>query len=564
MYNQIKDLPLSKQVEAISRALIEVESVNGTSGEANVANVIKKILLSFPYFSKHPEHTFEVHVPDDEHKRKNIFALLKSHKGHKQTIVYHAHMDTVGTDDYGSLKPSACDPTILENFFKNYAFDSKAREDAQSGEWLFGRGALDMKSGIAVHIANLLYFSEHIDELPGNLLLMINPDEESQHSGVISSIPELNRLKSEENLDYIMAVNTDFISPQYDQDPNRYIYTGSAGKLLPCFYIYGRETHVGDTLSGIDSTLVSAEINRRINNNLELTEDIKGEHILPPSCLYAKDQKERYNVQTAKSSQLYFNYFIYELSAKDVMDKLKVITEEACEEVTHKLASSYEAFTKQVGIPNYSQSWGIDVQTLEEYIQYLRSQGIEVADIIRKAGVQYKNLEPRIKGFKIVETLQLLDPDKKPRVLLFFGPPYLPHNYLQADNSRDQTLLEVIQANLSKTQEQTGESFAIKRFFPYLSDGSFLSLHESDEEISSLLQNFPDYEYTYPLPIKEIRDLNIPSVNMGVYGKDGHKWTERVHKPYSFDTLPMLIREISVELLSIYEHTSVKCFSSVH
>ncbi|WP_155241950.1 hypothetical protein [Clostridium pasteurianum] len=38
-----------------------------------------------------------------------------------------------------------------------------------------------------------------------------------------------------------------------------------------------------------------------------------------------------------------------------------------------------------------------------------------------------------------------------------------------------------------------------------------------------------------------IKNLNIPAINYGCYGKDAHKWTERVYKPYSFDILPKLI-----------------------
>ena len=56
-----------------------------------------------------------------------------------------------------------------------------------------------------------------------------------------------------------------------------------------------------------------------------------------------------------------------------------------------------------------------------------------------------------------------------------------------------------------------------------------------------LINNFPGYESLYPLPFEEMKSLNIPAVNFGVYGKDAHKWTERVHLPYSFELLPKLI-----------------------
>lgn len=39
----------------------------------------------------------------------------------------------------------------------------------------------------------------------------------------------------------------------------------------------------------------------------------------------------------------------------------------------------------------------------------------------------------------------------------------------------------------------------------------------------------------------EIKKLNISAINYGCYGKDAHKWSERIYKPYSFGVLPKLI-----------------------
>ncbi|NES53175.1 peptidase M20, partial [Escherichia coli] len=86
-------------------------------------------------------------------------------------------------------------------------------------------------------------------------------------------------------------------------------------------------------------------------------------------------------------------------------------------------------------------------------------------------------------------------------------------------------------------------------------DGSFLSLHETDGEIDSFIRNFPGWNMIGTIPFKDIRKLNIPSINMGVYGKDGHKWTERVYKPYTFHVLPLLIQQTTVHLLQSYRMT---------
>ncbi|KIV76301.1 Arginine utilization protein RocB [Bacillus mycoides] len=41
---------------------------------------------------------------------------------------------------------------------------------------------------------------------------------------------------------------------------------------------------------------------------------------------------------------------------------------------------------------------------------------------------------------------------------------------------------------------------------------------------------------------------------MGVYGENGHKWTERVYKPYSFSVLLLLlIRNTTIQILNDYK-----------
>ncbi|MFU1719724.1 M20 family metallopeptidase [Bacillus velezensis] len=552
MYQQLSKMLPEEKIEAITKSLVALNSINGTLGEGKKADYIKDMIKSFPYFQENPSHVWEQAIPEDPYGRKNIFALIEGNGDSLNTVIYHAHLDTVGIEDFGPLKDIAFDSDRLAEYFSNYEFDRDVQRDARSGEWMFGRGSVDMQSGIAVHLANLLHFSERRDQLPGHILFMANPDEESQHSGILTSISELKRLKQEKQLRYLAAINNDFITPLYEGDTTRYIYTGAAGKLLPCFAIYGREVHVGDTLSGIDPNLIASEITRRIHNNIHMAENIEGELVLPPTCLYQRDNKEAYNVQTAVSSYVYFNYFIYEKTAKEVMDQLTAVADEACKETEQKLSDYYDEYCERTSLPKKEMSWNVQVYSLEDYLKRLRSRGIDPAQCIEQAFKTYEHLELRMRCFKAVEELQKLDPEQGAKVIIFYAPPYLPHNYLKEESTRDRLLQHVIQEAVDKTAASTGETFVFKKFFPYLADGSFLSLHETDEEVSAFTDNFPGWEVIGTIPFKEIRELNIPSVNIGVYGKDGHKWTERVYKPYTFHVLPELIQQTTMHLLHSY------------
>ncbi|MBL4959733.1 M20 family metallopeptidase [Bacillus velezensis] len=552
MYQQLSKMLPEEKIEAITKSLVALNSINGTLGEGKKADYIKDMIKSFPYFQENPSHVWEQAIPEDPYGRKNIFAFIEGNGDSLNTVIYHAHLDTVGIEDFGPLKDIAFDSDRLAEYFSNYEFDRDVQRDARSGEWMFGRGSVDMQSGIAVHLANLLHFSERRDQLPGHILFMANPDEESQHSGILTSISELKRLKQEKQLRYLAAINNDFITPLYEGDTTRYIYTGAAGKLLPCFAIYGREVHVGDTLSGIDPNLIASVITRRIHNNIHMAENIEGELVLPPTCLYQRDNKEAYNVQTAVSSYVYFNYFIYEKTAKEVMDQLTAVADEACKETERKLSDYYDEYCERTSLPKKEMSWNVQVYSLEDYLKRLRSRGIDPAQCIEQAFKTYEHLELRMRCFKAVEELQKLDPEQGAKVIIFYAPPYLPHNYLKEESTRDRLLQHVIQEAVDKTAASTGETFAFKKFFPYLADGSFLSLHETDAEVSAFTDNFPGWDVIGTIPFKEIRELNIPSVNIGVYGKDGHKWTERVYKPYTFHVLPELIQQTTMHLLHSY------------
>lgn len=550
MYQQLKDLKQADRIEKIARTLVGVKSVNGTTGEVDMADKLVEILRSYPWFQKHPDLVWTQDLKGDALGRKNVFAFLESAEPTAKTVIYHGHMDTVGIDDFGALEPHALDPDDLLNYFRDYDKDPDVQKDAASGDWLFGRGMLDMKSGDAVHLSNLLYYTEHREKLKGNLLVMFNPVEENDHEGVMEAVDELIRLKEEKQLDYVLAINGDFVSPLYKGDPNRYVYTGSAGKLLGCFYIRGRETHVGETLSGIDPTLIASKINEALNNNMDVAERIPGEVVLPPSCLYLRDQKAFYNVQTAGTTRLYFNCFLYERTPQAVLDQLKQTAEQACTDLARFLEKQYQDFSSNCGLKGPLPDWQTEVLTYSEFAAEVAAKGADVEKIIAETVAEHPTEDFRINSYKIIEALESAAGDKRPKVIVFFAPPYCPHNYLRKEIPGEARCDRLLDRILSKASEETGEPFAKKRFFPYLADSSYLSMSETAEETDRIIDNFPGWGRPYKLPLEKIRALNIPVLDIGVYGKRAHTWMERVYKPYSYNVVPKLIRSVTEGILS--------------
>ncbi|GLB58707.1 M20/M25/M40 family metallo-hydrolase [Cytobacillus sp. NCCP-133] len=552
MFAKLISLSLHEQAEYLTRALVQKVSYNHTEGERKKAGFLEDILRSFPYFEENKDHVWTQDIPGDELGRKNVYAFLSGTSSSKKTLIYLAHLDTVGTEDFGPLQNIAHDPEALHQFFLHYDADPELQQDAISNEWLFGRGALDMQSGIAVHLANLLYFSDNLDELDGNLLVMFTADEEGEHRGSRAALGELLSLKKNLGLEYMAAINNDFISPLYDGDQTKYIYTGTAGKVLPCFSIFGRETHAGESLAGIDPTLIAAELTARISQNFQLTEKLEGELVLPPSCLFMRDDKKRYDVQTAVSCRVYFNYFVYEKPLKQLSNELKTIAEDASIAVENRLAAAFKDFRNANELPERHLDWKTEVTTLDDFLGCLDEKGIDtpkiVGDVLKRCTLNGE-ADARIIAFDIVEALHQSDPEKKPRVILFYGTPFLPANTVDTNTDRGIFLRKCLEEVLEEETKNSGEIFKVRKYFPYLSDGSFLSFRGSDEDIQSLKKNFPGLKTLFPIPLRDMRDLNIPVINLGVYGKAGHKWTERVYKPYTLKILPELIRNLTKRIL---------------
>ncbi len=145
-------------------------------------------------------------------------------------------------------------------------------------------------------------------------------------------------------------------------------------------------------------------------------------------------------MQTAVSGYVYFNYFIYEKTAKEVMDQLTAVADEACKETERKLSDYYDEYCERTSLPKKEMSWNVQVYSLEDYLKRLRSRGIDPAQCIEQAFKTYEHLELRMRCFKAVEELQKLDPEQGAKVIIFYAPPYLPHNYLKEESSRDRLL----------------------------------------------------------------------------------------------------------------------------
>lgn len=393
---------------------------------------------------------------------------------------------------------------------------------------------------------------QDVTEVRPDTFFSANPVEENLHTGMIDGLTVIKRLKEKKHFSYELAINNDYICPLYEGDSNRYIYAGAVGKLLPCFYIKGKETHVGQCFEGFDESLLAAELVKQISFNTEFCDIYEGESTLPPSVLKIKDLKEQYNVQTAFEALVYFNYFVHNKSVEEITEQLKKAAHLAWEDVLKRQNEQYQKYCEKTQDRYHRISYPVQVPTYEELYEKAKAKQSELdkklQQIVTKE--QEGNRDTREIGVCMIRYLFSITKDVNPAVVLYFAPPYCPHNTLKKEDEGEKDIRNRLCSIAQKIGQETGEKIEVKQFFPSLSDSSYLKIDDGKKSIQFLTANFPGYETLYPLPFDTIRSLNIPAVNFGVYGKDAHKWTERLYKPYSFEVLPRLIIATVEEFLS--------------
>ena len=204
---------ISSRIEKIAIELTNQLSVVETPEELDVTQKVYDILINNEYFRDNPENIRFVDVPNDGLERKSVLAILKGQKGNsKKTVVLVGHTDTVGISDYGNLKEYANKPYLLTKKFKEIAYKlpEEVRVDLESGNYLFGRGLFDMKTGDAIIIALMEEISKDIENLDGNIIFAAVCDEESNSGGMLSIVPELVRLQENEEFEYEALIDADY------------------------------------------------------------------------------------------------------------------------------------------------------------------------------------------------------------------------------------------------------------------------------------------------------------------------------------------------------------------
>ncbi len=147
--------------------------------------------------------------------------------------------------------------------------EARARDDLASGQFLPGRGLLDMKAGLAAGLAALEAFAaEPLRQ--GNLLFVAVPDEEVISIGARSLARAIPAIEAEHGLSIGAIINLDCIGDDGDGASARAIAEGSVGKLLLTAFAVGQQSHASHPYQGFNAGAIAAALAARIEWSPEL------------------------------------------------------------------------------------------------------------------------------------------------------------------------------------------------------------------------------------------------------------------------------------------------------
>ncbi len=486
---------LSARTREIALELTSWPSVTGTPEEAIFSERLVVYLKQLELAEAWKER-----VAGDDLGRSNVF-VLKRGMG-PRTIVLAGHFDTVPFSDYGDLAPLALSPVALREAIiaklEVTGENMLALADLKSGEFLPGRGLLDMKSGVAAGLAAMeAYQGEN------SLLLVATPDEEDRSAGMRAAAPSITRIAKARGLQIELVINLDAISDQGDGAAGRVAAMGSIGKQLLTALVVGKEAHACYPQDGANSAYIAAELVTEFELAPELAESSGGEIAAPPTALHLKDLKAGYNVTTPAQSFVYWNTLQHRRSAAKVLEISVQLAKRAVARAEAKLRRN------------------IPVMTYAE-LKALASRKKNLAKAQELARRNDLDLPERTK--LLTQYVWSLTGLSGPAVVMGLGS--IPYPAVSLKNKK-----------LGEAISESVMSFGLGviEYFPGISDMSFVG--EASGDFSVAAENTPIWGTSFTLQ----EPAGYPCINIGPWGRDYHHWLERLHAPYAFETLPKVL-----------------------
>ncbi|RHZ90530.1 M20/M25/M40 family metallo-hydrolase [Cereibacter sphaeroides] len=518
--------------------LTRQRSVTGTHGEAALAQRLAERIRATPALAGAEVWT----IGCGDALGRECCAVLVRGQG-PDTVLLTGHFDTVTDADYGDLQPVACEPEALAGALlrrlasPGTSAERLAKADLESGDFLPGRGLLDMKAGLGAALAALELWAAG-PERAGNLLFVAVPDEEVTSVGARALAEALPQIAAERGLAVRAAINCDCVTDEGDGSLGQVVALGSVGKLLVTALVAGVPAHASQPYEGLNAGAIAAALVARAEWAPELADGQEGAAGIPPVLLSLRDGREGYDVTTPATVFATWNVLSQGRGAMATLGAFRAIALEAAAGLAAALAARQEAVTgRPVEVP------GIPVSTLAELAASLPEAAAERL-AARATALAGEGLSLPDQNRLLAEEAWRLSGRSGPAILLGFGAlPYLPVHLGHGPEA--QGLRGALDRARAAVEAAHGCRIGTMEFFPGISDLSFFGEGDASE-VPFMAANTLAWGATG----WSGRIANLPAVNVGPWGRSYHTPLERLHAPYAFDVLPDFLLRIAREVLA--------------
>jgi arginine utilization protein RocB len=357
----------------------------------------------------------------------------------------------------------------------------------------------------------------------------------------------LQELKDKFDLEYTICIDSE---PHQREDENiGVLYEGSVGKIMPVIYVSGKKTHLGDIFQGLNPVALLSEIVARTDANPYFSDVVGDEVSPPPSWSFCRDNKECYDASIPESAGGYFSILTLTRTPKDILEQMEKVCNDAFDTVIERMNKNYAEFRKKGNKSEERLPWVANVKTFSAvYEEAVKTSGDKfikdfdaTVDKLKEEIVEGKINIPESTFVLIEKTLEYTH-DKKPIVIIAFSPPFYPHVSNIDFKGLPETILNLSEEINRFTNENWNERYVKVNYFMGISDLSYVALNDSDEVIPYVGPNMPHWERMYSVPFEKMKELSIPIINIGPWGKDLHKFTERVYKTDLLERTPKILK----------------------
>ena len=543
---------IEKDIKELVYGYVAQKSFTYSEDENQARDFIINYLSEIPYFKEHPQYYGAYDIEGDPFGRSVCYAMVKG-EGSKTVVLVH-HNDIVTVEDFKLLKDYAFSPDELEEKLMHVkdSLPKEAKEDLESGGYLFCRGGCDMKAGGSIQFSLLKRYSE-LENFKGNVIVIAVPDEENLSAGMRAAVKLLSQLNAEYNLEYQMMINSE---PHQRKNPEEGIFSeGSVGKIMPFIYVRGYLSHIGKVFEGFNPLNLMAEIVRRTELNMDFSDVVGDESAPPPTWLYLKDSKTVYDVSMPLSASGCFSILTLNQSPAAVIDKVHKICEDSFDKILEDMNRSYERFSAVAEPVIKELPWKKKVMSFgelynEAYALHGETFKESYEQKLKSLAEQLKNGEVNIieSNFSLLEMVFDYIDDLAPRVIHGLIPPYYPNvSNIYFEGIGDRAGLYETLDNFAK--EQFSQHYTREYFYTGISDLSYTSVKDGKAVSEKLNEYMPLFGSFYDIPFEAIEDISMPCINIGPWGKDFHKMTERVYKEDLYNRTPAILNKAITELL---------------